>query len=342
MATNSPYHMYLYVGDNKPDIDGAYVADVTPDTADITDAVQALRASGLSGADLRSQTVFLTDAGDNSDIALKACASYAALIGLAGRRVDVAFGEGYKPVVMASVDRSVKALGDAGKPAHPHDLVIIDNGTGEAVTDIPQVNLAKGLNDDVVRLVRHSRNALLRISPDPQQALPELVLVSAMRAKHGMERLPAVTLGDNTVDCEQARRLGDALRRESRSDDRTALADELPEPPRQYAHMQAAAATPVTRTLEALGAHSKVVVKDVELDDGTIEQREQILWHCLHPSEHTNNDASPSARVTVLDNGTSYYRCFRCLKERVDSLRLVMWALGCTGDEAADWVAQNC
>jgi hypothetical protein len=344
MSEEATYQVYAYVGENPPVISSGIVANVTPKHPTATAALEAVQAAGLNSSDLRSRVVFLVEPSLDGEAAAKAVLAYAAMIGLARRRIDVAFGPGTKPIIMAQVDSAVKALGESSKPSSVADLVTVDSPE----LDLPDshrvlaVELADGVTHEVVTSVRYAKRAVIGLSSNVEVALPQFIMVAAMRARGERERLPFISVSGEMIDTDAVRQECELLRSSLRGDNRLELHAHLG-PVQEYAQMHAASEIEMGTVLARLGAVSKTVTTEVLAEDGqpTGNQRVQILWHCLHPENHTNGDANPSARVTASENGKEYFRCYKCLGERVDALRLVMWAKDLTGDEAAVWMLSN-
>lgn len=316
------YQVVLYVGDTKPDEDGHKVVDLTPVELSVESVLEALRQSGVTPADLRSRTVVRVD-GDQR----KAVAVYAALLGFAGRRLDVTDGDQVVPI--AAIEDRVSRLPDAGRPPEPVAQIQV----GPVVrADLVCVTPDTGLGPDVVSTIRYAKRVRFvpaTGTPRAVAAVSQLAVIAAIRARGGNDRLPYLVEGDEPVApdddptqvvglcLDTLRRGGVELRRSLRFDDRGALAPRALPTPRQRT-LLAAEAVPIEHALVALGATQDPV---------------SGLWHCPRPDRHTNGDANASMKV---QKGKT--QCFRCDAERVDSLRLAMDVKGFIPDEAADWL----
>lgn len=330
-----PYQVYLFVGDTPPTDLKAKLIDITPATPDLVSLAGALSDAGIAGSDLRSRAVFVTDAFPSPESCAKALLAYSAIMGLARRRLDFAVGIDSAPVAAADIDAFARQMPAGEKPEPPILIAAVGKvPDSEVPDDCPRLDMSSRFGLSEVTVAKHARRLLLALPASAALALPQFVAVSSIRARGEAERLPFVYCDEFELDCEGARRLGEELRRTLRSDDRSAL---LPagDPPAEYASLRLAAATPITEVLSALGARWKDSVDEVDEDGVPLR-----FWHCLKPENHTHGDATPSARVTI-DSEGSYYRCLRCLPEKADALRLVMWAKGCTCDEAAGWISST-
>lgn len=342
MLNERPYQVCLYVGPSAPTLEQVRVVDLTPVDADTQTVCATIRGASLTPEDLRSRVLFVAD--PDPAYRDRALVTYAALIGFANRRLDVAFAVDGQAMAMDELDRSVRTLPAPDRPAEHIDLA---QAGGAERTDLPWVALGTtGISPDAVAVIKYARRLRLVPADHVQIALPQLVVVAALRARGATERLPLLCTGDEPADpdagicLETARRGGEAARRDLRSGTRDALA---PAEPTRFDRLEEADAVPVEKTLLRLGAKSKVV--DLPARPGTPEHAAGVtvpteVWHCPRPDRHTNGDATPSARIVIKDERAEF-QCFRCDPERVGSLRLVMDTLGLTGDEAADWILQG-
>jgi hypothetical protein len=341
MTSPRPYQVCLYVGANTPVLPEVRVVDLTPHAPTAQAVLDKLRASDLNPSDLRSRVLFVTDAaGEHHRAALL---TYAALLGFAKRRLDVAFGTDADAIDMAAFDASMRSQRDAGRPETPIAQAQVG---GPARTDMLYVDLAS-FTPEKLSVLRYARR--LRFVPPAviAHALPQLVALAAVRARGDSDRLPVLcdgteplALPDGTepgIDLDALRRDAEEIRRASRTDNRDAFADKVELSARQ-SRLLAADSVDIRTVLTRLGTISKTVMIDPkpgtpEHEAGTPVPAE--VWHCPRPERHTNGDATPSSRV---HDKTGTFRCFRCDRERVGPLRLVMDVNGMTADEAADWL----
>lgn len=340
MSVARPYQVYVYAGERPQEIPSARVVDITPAEPTAESMVEKVSNCGLTSADLRSKVVFVVDPQSSGEQTVKALLAYVAMLGLARRRLDVAFGFDSAPIVMADLDSVARRLPDAGKPSDPPACLKVSDGA-EAEEFVPDLVLGTRLGVVEVTSVRHAKR-LSYLPPDQvTAALPQFIAISSIRARGEAERLPSLSLGSVDLDLETVRKSAENLRRTLRGDDRSAVVPPAPVPA-YMERLNVAASRDIQQVLTLLGARSKTVEVPVKDADGnpTDQLTSSTVWHCLHPENHTHNDASPSARVTEV-GGVGYYRCFRCLAEKVDSLRLVMWAKDITAEEAADWILAN-
>jgi hypothetical protein len=319
--TERPYQVCLYVGDNPPQLDGVKVVDLTPATASTEAVLDRLKDSDLTPADLRSRAYLFPDG--HRDLSLVV---YAALIGFAGRRIDLATPQGFA-VDATALDAAARRLPDAGRPAEPIDHLQLGPVTHP---DLPSIDKSAMLRPSDVTAIRYARR--LRFVPvdDVVEALSQLVVVAAIRSRRdGADRLPFLCVGDEPAVLEDRdtvvgvcldtiRRAAVDLRRSLRSDDRDAVVEPIALTPRQLA-LVAAADRPIEETMVRLGA---------ALNEAT------GMWHCPRPERHTHGDKNASMKSVK-----GRVQCLRCDPERVDSLRLTMDTLGVSADEAAEWLA---
>lgn len=314
-----PYSLTLTVGVAASDVTGTKVVDLTPDQVSVEAVLERLEASQLTAADLRSRSVVHV-AGD----ARAACAVYAALVGLSGRYLDV---RDSSRVVLAD-QVAATATGWAVDPRPQEPVLLAQLGA-----DHPQllsVGLSGALRPDEAATVSFSRRLRFVPASDPLTALLQLIATAALRRRGVDDRLPQLVVGDEVLsgsarealtvgmDLGALRRAGQELRRRSMPE-RGALVDAV-EPGERLKRLQEAARADMADTLLRLGAR---------------RNEESGLWHCPRPQRHTNGDANASMKLT--DGRT---RCFRCDAERVDPLRLAIDTLGCSVDEAADWLLE--
>lgn len=331
-----PYQVVLFVGapdEQAPDVPGVRVVDLTVDSAAASSPVPvaasdeaaadhpvlaALRASGLTPADLRSKALFMVAPGTAPAVAVT---TYAAAVAFAGRRLDAACGD--SKVDAGSLDDSTRAVEDAGRPATTFDHVQV----GASHPELPSVGATGQLSPADVTHLRYARRARMVPAPEPLGAIAQFVVVAALRARGGADRFPYLVTGEEPaelgievdtvgVDLDALRRAALELRRTMRFEDRSSLAEKV-EPSLRQRTLLSAAALPVEAVMVALGTSTP----------GT------GLWHCPRPDRHTNGDANASMRV---DKGRA--RCFRCDPEKVDALRLTADVRGCSFDEAASWL----
>ena len=341
-----PYQVILYVGANAPVVEDVRVVDLTPAETTAAAVLDKLRAAELQPADLRSRVLFLTDPG--SEFRDHAIMVYAALMGFAKRRVDAAFDLVSAPLPLAEFDKALRRSPDAGRPEEPVAQVQIG---GPAREDLPVVSIgAGGFTPQLVSAIRHARRVRFCPAEVVELALPQFAAVAALRARGESDKLPFLTDGTEPVEIDESgvvgiclntlRRDAEELRRSLRTGNRDAIADKVELTDRQV-RLLAAAELPIEEVLRRLDAKSKMVETDPRPDTPEAEAGQKVLvelWHCPRPQNHTNNDATPSARVSPMRGDALGFRCFRCLPEKVDALRLVMWALELSADEAADWL----
>jgi hypothetical protein len=329
-VATQPYQICLYIGP-KPEFPATTFVDITP-AADTPSAVlAAIESSGLTAADLRTRTLFVSD----TERAVAAAMTYAALIGFAGRRLDfTAVGDGsVKDIVVATSLHNV-ASGLEGLDSATDPITWVQVGIG--LPSVRSVAFGSELGVDDVSAFRTARRCRVAVAGlSAYDLLTALVTVSAFRVRNGADRLPALvetgsvpleTIGDdgeavvNGIDLDALRRSGGELRRSKRLDDRNALVDPVNRGVR-IERITAAAALPVELALTLLGS---TMQSDTE------------LWHCPRPQRHRNGDANASMKVA-----DGKIRCFRCDPEPVDGLRLVCEVRNVTPDDAANLLLAN-
>lgn len=319
--TNTNYMLYIHIGGSPPT--ESHSQTVMHLRAD-KDYMAVLEQSNITAPDLKTKTLIIVQ--ENS---IEALLVYVALCGVAARALDCA--------TQTSLHRPPAPL-EINSPASPvrpiNDLAVLigsrsaismsfDDMTG--VEQIAQIGAAK----KVVLLVGPDDN----YSTDTAKydiIIGAIHTVSSMRIREcypsiatvdvtSMSQLQSILDGDMSllIDLEEVRKAGAALRRAKRVDDRSEIANPVDLSVRQRYLMQAASIS-IEETLIRLNSH-------VNAETG--------FWRCSRPSRHRNGDANPSSHVE--DNKV---RCYRCDKEPLDSLRLVMDTLSVTPDEAAYWL----
>jgi hypothetical protein len=311
--TQTPYPVVIYAGSNAPALDGTRVITIAPNDASIDEVLRAVRDSGLSTSDLRNKAVFLTDIDPT-----RAAATYAAICGFAGRRLDVA-AEG-KTFRGQALDQLGRRLESTGRPKDPircaqYGAVHPDLVSLEGVVEDPET----------VAVLRFAKRLRFVPSASTYETLAALVVIGGIRAKGTLDRLPFCVTGDEPVGddptapvgicLDSLKREGAGLKRAQRSDDRSAIADLDTDVSDRRRQIHQAADLPFARALEVVGARAS---KDPE------------MWHCPRPRNHANGDATASFKV-VENSG----HCPRCDVDPIDGLRLVVEVLGVSVDEAA-------
>jgi hypothetical protein len=308
MSSRRTYEVVLYHGSQQPELDGVS-AVIKVDADEPGKVISALAASGITPADLRARTLFLTDEFSDHRVTLSI---YAALCGFAGRRLDFSTGAG--PTNAASLHHAGVTAEDAGRPENPAESVTV----GVAYSDEPSVDPSRPLEPETVSLLRYARRAILRPTGRGNTALlTQFVVNAAIRVRNGAEHFPALGGGDgDIVELDLLRREGSELRRSIHTDVRDALVPSKEVTPRQRTLNDSSTARPMEDVLVMLGSH---------------QDPESGFWRCTRPNRHRNGDANPSMRVIE-----GKIRCYRCDTEPVDPLRLVIDTLDVSPDAAAD------
>jgi len=293
----------------------ARLIDITPEAYTADAVLAALTASGLVASDLRAKTIVVLPEDPQAAIIL-----YTAICGFAGRRLDALIGSTMidpAPLMAAGVSMHSQ------RPDSVPDLAIV----GTSRDDILSIPLDSPLTPRDAEIIRWSRRLRFVPAPSAPTALSQLIVVTAIRARPALERLPYLCEGSEPVgesgsdpvgiDLEALRVESLALRRSSRSGDRDTLVEAIP-PSKRDEFLIAAAAVPIQAAMARLGARYNESTN---------------LWHCPRPDRHTHGDATASMRIQK-----GKVRCYRCDSERIDSLRLAMDCLGYSVDEAASWL----
>jgi len=311
MSSKRGYEVVLYVGKNKPKLDGiAAIIELNPASAAQEDILAAITNSELSPADLRARTLLLVD--EFADRAITS-ALYAALVGFAGRRLD--FSTGAEPVSAALLHAAGTSAEDQGRPEELVEHVSVGRSAGS-------LDPTQALSVEDVTRIRYARRVTLEpVGSGVSTSLTQLVVTAAIRVRNGADYFPTFSDSDGTlVELDGLRRAGSELRRSIRTDFRNAIAPNQLTSERQN-RLIAASILPMEATLGFLGSTQSP-------DSG--------FWRCTRPDRHRNGDANPSMRVV-----DGKVRCFRCDTEPVDPLRLVIDTLNLSPDAAADMLIKH-
>lgn len=317
MSEPMPYQMALTCGDL------AGVSVPAPTAVDVTPGdkgpVEALAASGIKTADMRSKVCFVAGAAPIPAL----LSSYAAACGFAGRVLDVHVAGKQVPAV--GLHAMAAAVADAGRPT---DRVAVVQIGGVRRDDVLWINPAD-VNPDgaidaaLVSQVRWARRLRLVVPDSPTAALVLFMVASGLRARGGRDRFPLLCDGteavdvpdDDTeagVDLDGFRQAGNRARRDNRPYDVAVVPAEAVDARR--ARLIEAAKRPAAEVLALAGS-----------------EEHNGLWNCPRPWAHTHGDATPSAKVF-----DDKFRCHRCDSEALDMVRLVAAMINGTPDEAAD------
>lgn len=316
-APESTYQLCLYVG-AAPELSQTRMVEVAPASASAEAILEALALSEITPSDLRARAAVSFDAAVSPALAVLV---YTAITGFAGRYLDVLVTES---VIEPSALLRASASQHSERPSSQPSLVLV----GASHAEIPSVFLDHQLSTEEASSVRWSRRLRFVPASDLTAALSQFVVISALRNRNSVERLPYLCDGSESydeaaptevvgIDLDALRLAALALRRTSRSGDRDTILEALV-PTERDNELQRAAELSIEDTLRRLGA---------------LQNPDTGLWHCPRPSRHTHGDATASMKVQ-----NDRVRCFRCDKERLDSLRLTMDVTGLSPDEAAAWL----
>jgi hypothetical protein len=220
------------------------------------------------------------------------------------------------PVEVSSVES------ESASPAEPPVVCV---QLGGPHPDIEEVEITPtGL-----RRLQRARRARVVADEDTFVTMGRLALVAVARHRDGLDRLPGLVAGDETfdpdakgpggLDLDSIRRSAYGVRRASRVDDRSAVAEPVPVSERQQL-FAATALLDVEKVLELLG-----VLRTELSRPGT-----SSVWEC---PVAVHGDGEDQATLQVVRGAA---QCIRCSRNKYDALRLAMWMLDCTADEAAD------
>jgi hypothetical protein len=293
---------------------------VTPATLSALSMLEALTQSGLQAADLRAKTLLSITSDAPTTILV-----YTALTGFAGRRLDVLVNG--QLIDNAALEAAGQRLHHP-RPALGFDVLEV----GPLRDDMPSVSLSSALTEESATAIRWARR--LRFVPDDDAAIAvsQFAVITAIRARPQGERYPYLVTGTEPapdpgapldpigIDLDEVRTMSLALRRSVHSGERDSLA-EVVTPSARRTRLLEAGEYPIEEVLARLGAR---------------HNEDSDLWHCPRPERHTHGDATASMRVQ-----RGRVRCYVCDPERVDSLRLTIDTLGCSVDEAADWILSS-
>ena len=337
------YQMILTVGVQAETFDGTFGEAKTVDMSPAEPTPQAvldrIAEAGLHPGDLRTRTLVVV--GDDP---ITATLVYAALAGFAGRRLaftqhsldnsddsDDTGSAGIDAVDATQIDRQARETVDSGKPEHNVAQILI-GATHETLrtatlADADEPGVFAGSDDDAV-LIRHARRVRFVPAGSSSDTISQLLVIAGLRAREDIDRFPTLCDGSEPFDparpTEEAGMCLDALRRQAlalRREQKTGIRDSIApfEPPTsRNLRLDEVAGMSITDTMSRLGA---------------VQNETTGLWHCPRPERHSNGDQNPSMKAV-----DETVRCFRCDMEKIDSLRLIMDCLGCTADEAADWL----
>jgi hypothetical protein len=319
--------LVVHCGEGDPPVAGAVVVRVTPDEPTRAAAEKAVAASGLSSADTRTKVVFSTSAGPE----LSAVA-WAATVGFFDRLVDIVIGDkaiGFglasplPGVEMAAVGSLARCVSEVEDPDVQADLCV---QLGAPHAEVPEVEpTPAGLAR--LRLARRAR--VVTVPADTYATMGRVALAAAVRRRGNKERLPGLVVGDEPfdpkakgeagIDLDSVRRGAHSIRKAARVDNRDALCEPVALTGRQQ-RLAAAAQVDVEAVLHMLGSQRSVIIR----------AGVTAVWTCPVATHGVDLE---QATVQVV-RGVA--QCVRCGRDKHDALRLVMWAKGCTADEAAD------
>jgi transcription antitermination factor NusA-like protein len=290
----------------------------------IARAVDTLACSGLTGADFRSRVVFLAndDAGGETETLLL----YAALCGLAGRRVDA-----YAAGVVLEFSRPDRQGGDVVDAGRPPAYLEWAQAGGPVAEGMPTVAL-KQIGPAEVTVIRNA--ARLRFVPPPsaKAALDAFITMAGIRRRK-RERFPYLSTGYEPVpvgkddprqgiDLEGVRLAAEQLRKQLR---RSAATEATIVPP-----------TAVSPRLVRIAEANTVDIRSVLRRLGSTAD-ESGRWFCPRSGRQGLGHPGPTVRVS----GDNRAQCNRCDQENLTPVRLVVETLDLAPDEAVSFVTED-
>jgi hypothetical protein len=315
------YQICIAIGAPPSLLEGTRAILLDPKETSSDSVLIALSLSGLTPSDLRARSLVSFPAGTDPALAILV---YTAITGFAGRYLDVLSADTL--IEPSPLLRAALAMHQERPSSQPN--VILVGATSDL---LPWVVLDHQLTRDEATRIRWSRR--LRFVPDTDlvTALSQFIVISSLRNRNSSDRLPYLCDGTEPfneetpldlvgIDLDALRLAALALRRQERSGDRDAIVEVL-EPSDRDVTLQRAADIPIEECLRRLGA---------------VQNPDTELWHCPRPSRHTNGDATASMKVQ-----NDRVRCYRCDRERLDSLRLTMDVSGLSSDECATWLLSS-
>lgn len=304
----------------------ARIVDVTPAAFDTASIHETLAATGLNARDLRTRALFLTGLAAHDAVKV-----YAGVCGLAARHIDIADADGV-PVLLTPVEQALSF--PKGHRPGLRDLELVVSSTEHP--ELPTVLFAAAQDVEALRRIHFASRVRLILDPavKTSTALLQLAAISTIRTRDGATRLPVLCDGSEPVfedatpstlppvgfDLQAVADEAQKLRGSSMANVVFATAPKARLSDRQRRLVEAAQ-LPLDQTLVRLGA----------------AQDERGMWHCPRPERHRNGDRNAS--LTIGEDGMM--RCYRCDKDRIDSLRLVMDTKGWVADEAATWLLSH-
>lgn len=305
--------------------EGIKTVDFVPGDGDVVSAtIDGLRATGLVAADFRARVIFLASDGPESLI------PYAALCGLAGRRIDAYAGGVVLP--FSRLAEKGSDLPDAGRPDEFLTWAQVGGPDAEGVRTVRFAPAGQSpVSPEAASVIRYAAR-LRMVPPDSaRDALTMFVLVAALR-KRADDRFPYLSTGTEPVpetkddprqgvDLELIRRTAGQYREELRA---SRLDSEVVEP------------VPVSPRNRRLAEANAVEIGTVLRRLGSTPDAEG-RWHCPRPDRHSNRDENPSMKAY----GHNRTRCQRCDAEKIGPLKLVIDVLGITPDEAAAFILDS-
>ncbi|GAA4613471.1 hypothetical protein GCM10023195_58290 [Actinoallomurus liliacearum] len=319
------YVLAIRTAGSPPVPNVAKTVDLVPGEGDaITSVINGLRASGLTPADFRARVIFLAPEG------ISGLATYAALCGFAGRRID-AYADG-TVLEFSRLDRQAEAFVDAGKPS---EFLVWAQVGGPTAEGVPTVQLGAGeqglVSPEAASVIRYAAR-LRMVPPDTaREALAMFVLVAALR-RRADDRFPYLSTGtepapvskedpNQGIDLEAVRREAARFRQEFRAARKGA---------------EVVSPVPVSARNRRLAEANAVDIRELLRRLGSSPD-ERGLWYCPRPGRHSDGGQSPSVKVF----GDNRARCHRCDPEKAGPVRLAVDVLDITPDEAANFILNS-
>ena len=351
------WQLYITLGEvTTPE--GVKVIELKPSALTEDAIIQSIVDSELRASDLRTKTVFSVKA----DSAL-ATATYAALLGFSGHRLDIIVGS--QIIEAAGVDAAIDAFA-ATLPARPDDA---DDQVqvGALHHTLPSLGLHNQIDSTEAARIRYAHRvrfvAKAGATDDViSDTLTSLLIITALRRRNRNERLPWLVSGDEPyvlptveVKTDSSEKLAGELETVTAADgspevkaprpiaEKGSVGLDLEGLRRRAEHIRGAQRAdnrgeiverlePTSRSLRLTQA-AGLPIEQAIAKLGLAIDLEKGDFFCQNPRHRQQHGQNPIATLHI---SKSKAQCHICDPERLDALRLVMSTRAITPDEAAD------